>query len=180
MIFQWTGLESKALRISMRLTVHGFAERLGIHERVISRWEAGGSRCVPRPFSQQCLDTCLDRASDAAKERFYAFPTLMAEARKRHRGGELRADFFDLPAVKEALGSRDISVLYRLLQRAGISQRRIASLTEQSQSEISEIIRGRKVTNYDVLVRIAAGLKIPRTYMGLAYGPIESGPVDGA
>src|SRR5262249_27229648 len=65
-------------------------------------------------------------------------------------------------------------------------QRRIASLTGQSQSEISEIIGGRQVMAYDLLTRIADGLGIPRGYMGLAYdtaGEIAAGeattlPVD--
>jgi transcriptional regulator with XRE-family HTH domain len=55
------------------------------------------------------------------------------------------------------------------LQRYGISQRRIAALTTQSQSEISEILAGRRVVSYDVLVRIADGLRVPRGWMGLAY-----------
>ncbi|WP_199853105.1 transcriptional regulator [Plantactinospora sp. BC1] len=41
-------------------------------------------------------------------------------------------------------------------------------MTGQSQSEISEIIKGRQVMAYDVLLRIAEGLSIPRGYMGLA------------
>jgi transcriptional regulator with XRE-family HTH domain len=60
---------------------------------------------------------------------------------------------------------------FKLLQRVGVSQRRIASLTGQSQSEISEIISGRQVMAYDVLVRIADGLGVPRGHLGLAYDP---------
>jgi tetratricopeptide (TPR) repeat protein len=36
-------------------------------------------------------------------------------------------------------------------------------------SEVSEILKGRQVMSYDVLVRIAEGLGIPRGLMGLAY-----------
>jgi transcriptional regulator with XRE-family HTH domain len=58
---------------------------------------------------------------------------------------------------------------YRLLQRHGVSQCLIAALTEQSHSEVSEIIRGqRKVNAYDLLVRIADGLGVQRGLMGLA------------
>jgi hypothetical protein len=40
----------------------------------------------------------------------------------------------------------------------------------QVQSEVSEIIRGRRqVAGYDVLVRIADGLGVPRSWMGLTY-----------
>ena len=51
-----------------------------------------------------------------------------------------------------------------------VSQRTIAARTGQSQSEISEIVaRHRQVHSYELLVRIAEGLGIPRGWMGLAY-----------
>ncbi|UQU66822.1 helix-turn-helix domain-containing protein [Couchioplanes caeruleus] len=59
--------------------------------------------------------------------------------------------------------------MYRRLSSHGFSQRRIANLTGQSSSEIYEIVKGRQVMAYDVLVRIADGLGVPRGYMGLAY-----------
>ncbi|HEU4425688.1 MAG TPA: helix-turn-helix domain-containing protein [Pilimelia sp.] len=71
--------------------------------------------------------------------------------------------------VRAALAVRDIAAVFRLLQHVGVSQRRIAALTSQSQSEISEILSGRQVMAYDVLARIADGLGIPRGSMGLAY-----------
>jgi transcriptional regulator with XRE-family HTH domain len=71
--------------------------------------------------------------------------------------------------MRDALAARDISSVYRLLRRVGVSQRQIAAMTGQSQSEVSEILKGRQVMAYDVLARIADGLGIPRGYMGLAY-----------
>jgi transcriptional regulator with XRE-family HTH domain len=71
--------------------------------------------------------------------------------------------------MRAALASRDIAAVFRLLQRVGVSQRRIAALTGQSQSEISEILSGRHVVSYDVLARIADGLGVPRGNLGLAY-----------
>ncbi|MGH3921516.1 MAG: helix-turn-helix domain-containing protein [Pseudonocardiaceae bacterium] len=76
---------------------------------------------------------------------------------------------WQLSPMRAALAHRDVSAVYRMLIRAGITQRRIAELTGQLQSEISEIIRGRQVVGYDVLARICIGLGIPRGYMGLAY-----------
>jgi transcriptional regulator with XRE-family HTH domain/tetratricopeptide (TPR) repeat protein len=88
------------------------------------------------------------------------------------------------PEMKRVLADRDISSVYRLLRRVGISQRHIAALTGQSQSEVSEILKGRQVMAYDVLARIADGLGIPRGYMGLAYDPATAtslaGPADHA
>lgn len=78
------------------------------------------------------------------------------------------------PDMREALASRDVGAAYRILQRYGVSQRRIAAQTGQSQSEISEILGGRQVKSYDVLVRIAEGLGIPRGWMGLAMDPLEA------
>ncbi len=71
--------------------------------------------------------------------------------------------------MRIALAARDISSVYRRLRGYGVTQRQIAELTGQSQSEVCEIIKGRQVMAYDVLVRIADGLGIPRGYLGLAY-----------
>ncbi|QFU89379.1 helix-turn-helix domain-containing protein [Amycolatopsis sp. YIM 10] len=71
--------------------------------------------------------------------------------------------------MREALAAREISSVYRQLRRHGVSQRLIAAMTGQSQSEVSEILKGRQVMAYDVLVRIADGLGVARGYMGLAY-----------
>jgi transcriptional regulator with XRE-family HTH domain len=71
--------------------------------------------------------------------------------------------------MREALSKREISSVYRQLRQHGVSQRQIAALTGQSQSEVSEILKGRQVMAYDVLTRICDGLDVPRGYMGLAY-----------
>lgn len=76
--------------------------------------------------------------------------------------------------ARRVLAQRDIATLYRLLTGAGISQHQIARLTGQSQSEVSEILTGRRVVQaYDVLVRIAHGFDVPRGWMGLAYDADE-------
>ena len=89
---------------------------------------------------------------------------------------------WDRPEMRAALGARDITRVYRLLQKIGFSQQKIAALTGQSQPEVSAIIHGRKVMAYDVLARIADGLGVPRGYMGLAYAgeEREGGVADGS
>ena len=62
---------------------------------------------------------------------------------------------YDRPEVRRILAERDIAGLYRALNGAGVPQRRIAELTGQSPSEVSEILKGRRVLSYDLLVRIA-------------------------
>ncbi len=86
----------------------------------------------------------------------------------------LGPEFLDDDEVRAVLRARDIGALYRLLKRLGVSQRQIAGLTGQTQSEVCEILGGRQVLNVRVLERIADGLGIPRARMGLSYG--ETGP----
>jgi hypothetical protein len=72
--------------------------------------------------------------------------------------------------MRIALANRNIRSVYRILQKFGVSQRVIAARTGQSQSEVSEIINGKRgVLSYDLAVRIADGLGVPRGWMGLAY-----------
>jgi transcriptional regulator with XRE-family HTH domain len=74
--------------------------------------------------------------------------------------------------VLAALGQRDIAQVYVCLGRLGMSQRAIATRAGQGQSEVSEVLAGRKIIAYAVLARIADGLGVPRGFMGLAYaGP---------
>src|SRR5690606_20228324 len=75
---------------------------------------------------------------------------------------------WDNPRIRAALAERDLATVYRVLGAYGVSQRKIAAITGQAQSEISEILGGRRVTSYDVLVRICEGFGIPRGWMGLA------------
>ena len=77
---------------------------------------------------------------------------------------------WEQPDMRAVLAARDIGALYRALTEAGLSQYRIARLTGQSQSEVSEILSGRRVIAYEVLERIAEGLGVPRELMGLSYG----------
>jgi len=81
---------------------------------------------------------------------------------------------YDRPEVRPILAQHDIAGLYRALNDAGVPQRRIAELTGQSQSEVSEILKGRRVLSYDLLVRITEGLGIPRERMGLSYGESDA------
>lgn len=78
------------------------------------------------------------------------------------------------PEMRAVLAAREVSSVYRLLRRTGVSQRQIAAMTGQSQSEVSEILKGRQVMAYDVLARIADGLGVPRGYMGLAYDEVTA------
>ncbi|MGH3914101.1 MAG: tetratricopeptide repeat protein [Pseudonocardiaceae bacterium] len=69
---RWTGLEAKALRAALRMTIHDFAGYLGIGTRTIAKWEARGSDIEPRPQTQAILDTALAKASSDVQLRFAA------------------------------------------------------------------------------------------------------------
>lgn len=70
MVQQWTGRETRALRQAMRLSVRDFAAYLGVSERNVSKWEALGPSVVPRPDTQQVLDTAFARLDEEARARF--------------------------------------------------------------------------------------------------------------
>ena len=81
------------------------------------------------------------------------------------------------PQMRRALALHDVSEIFRLVQRFGVSQRRIAAKTGQSQSEISEILAGkRQVHAYYVLDRIATGFGVPRGIHGTRLRPIHNRP----
>jgi len=77
---------------------------------------------------------------------------------------------WEQPEMRRALAARDVGAVYRGLRGVGITQREIARRTGQSQSEVSEILAGRRVKQVDVLERICDGLGIPREMLGLCYG----------
>lgn len=88
-------------------------------------------------------------------------------------GPPVGPEWYERPALRPVLAARDVGGIYRALRDdAGVSQRWIAGRTGQSQSEVCEILAGRRVLSYAVLVRIVAGLGIPRERIGLSWwGP---------
>lgn len=68
---QWTGRSARLLRTdALRLSGRKFADRLGMSDRAVSKWEAGGESYVPSTETQAALDTVLARATDEEKARF--------------------------------------------------------------------------------------------------------------
>ena len=84
---------------------------------------------------------------------------------------------WDEPTMHRALAARDVGEVYRLLVKLGFTQSQIGQLTGQSQSQVSEILKDRRVLSYEVLKRIADGLGIPPGHMGLAYADAEGNVV---
>lgn len=69
-VHHWTGLEARALRLALRMSVRTFAAHLGVGVRTISKWEKLLSSTEPRQDTQAILDTALARADAAVHLRF--------------------------------------------------------------------------------------------------------------
>ncbi|WP_256176747.1 helix-turn-helix domain-containing protein [Kitasatospora aureofaciens] len=67
---RWSGREAALLREAMRMTLRDFADYLGVSDRAVSKWVAGGAALIPRQESQAILDTALERCSDEVRARF--------------------------------------------------------------------------------------------------------------
>jgi hypothetical protein len=52
------------------MSVREFAAHLGVSDRMVSKWEAGGESIRPRPMNQAALDTSLAMANPEARTRF--------------------------------------------------------------------------------------------------------------
>ncbi|MGH4023824.1 MAG: helix-turn-helix domain-containing protein [Pseudonocardiaceae bacterium] len=73
--------------------------------------------------------------------------------------------------LRAALAAHELGPVFDAVNsEAGLSYREIGRRTGSHESVIDAIRKGRVVERYDVLVRIAEGLGIPREFMGLSYG----------
>src|SRR5438270_11779468 len=66
----WSGQETKALRLSLRMTIEAFAGHLGVAVRTVAKWEARGAEILPLPTMQEALDTVLQQATPEQQARF--------------------------------------------------------------------------------------------------------------
>lgn len=66
----WSGREIRLLREAARMSQRQFAARLGVTDRMITKWESGGEKMNPRPINQSALDTFLSDASPDVQTRF--------------------------------------------------------------------------------------------------------------
>jgi transcriptional regulator with XRE-family HTH domain len=77
---------------------------------------------------------------------------------------------WERPELQDALADQDFRMIFDYLARhEGLSQHQLAKLLGRSQSQISEIVSGRRVQAYGVIVDFAKRLSIPRGLLGVAY-----------
>ncbi|MET9835334.1 WbqC family protein [Streptomyces lavendulocolor] len=126
-VHHWTGLEAKALRLALRLSVRAFAEHLGVGVRTVSKWEKLKEKTEPRPDTQAILDTALARADAAAHLRFETFlseaerPGMQIAGRRVTPTGPLAWEYEswtdDLDRAVVALSRQDFTFAESLISR---------------------------------------------------------------
>ncbi|MFH8609371.1 helix-turn-helix domain-containing protein [Streptomyces sp. NPDC018029] len=125
-VHHWTGLEAKALRLALRLSVRAFAQQLGLAVATVSKWESKLAGTEPRPDTQAILDTALGRADASVHLRFETLLSEMADplttTRARvtaagPRAWEYESWADDLERVVVALARQDFAFADSLLNR---------------------------------------------------------------
>lgn len=76
---------------------------------------------------------------------------------------------FEGRPLADALRRRDMTTVFRYLRTRGWSHAAIAAATGLSENRVRTVLHGSKIISYDVLERIAEGLRIERGLLGLAY-----------
>src|SRR4029450_13537991 len=94
----------------------------------------------------------------------------MRMARQRRELPQAPPGLWERAEMRAALSERDIGTVIRIFRRwTGASQTDISVLTGVPQPDVSDLERGmRHVTAMEVFERIADGLGIPRSLLGLA------------
>ena len=134
-IQKWTGREARALREALRMSIRDFAARLGVSERAVSKWEAGGAAMTPRPDSQAMLDTTLQTASADARARF----DLLIATGTAESHGELNSAS-PSPGLDPGTGEDVFDVLGRIqeLHRGTVDPEVMRLLTENLRHTVTD------------------------------------------
>jgi hypothetical protein len=78
----WSAHDAESLRAALRMTIEGFAERLGVATRTVAKWRAEPAVVISSEI-QQALDTLLEQSSDQARERFESLAREVDAERER-------------------------------------------------------------------------------------------------
>lgn len=78
--------------------------------------------------------------------------------------------------MRYVLAERNVKSVFQFLHQRGWSWGAIAQATDIGEQRVREIANGkRRVENYDVYVRVAVGLNIPREYLGVGLNVPNNG-----
>jgi len=92
--------------------------------------------------------------------------------------GPLAPEVLEREDLRRALAEHDFAAVFSLIKKwSGLSQNRIAAACQLTPGKVSTIVNGQQqVTHFDVICRIADGLRIPGQLVGLADRPWEKQP----
>jgi transcriptional regulator with XRE-family HTH domain len=141
---RWTGVEAKALRQAMRLSVREFAEYIGVDRRTVNKWEARGGSITLLPDTQGLLDSALRLADEEVRARFGA------DARSEDSRGEEadtnRRDVTMLLGLELAMGAMGtqpaLDAVDRLARNRGQGHQRVDHKLVQGHREVAQAIAG--------------------------------------
>ncbi|WP_020117544.1 hypothetical protein [Streptomyces canus] len=68
-IFEWTGRDADALRITLRLTQDQMAEQMGCASRTVARWREVKNSRISTPI-QEALDALYEQLTEKQVRRF--------------------------------------------------------------------------------------------------------------
>jgi hypothetical protein len=90
--------------------------------------------------------------------------------------GPLAPEVLDRDDIRRALAEHDFAAVFTLAKKwGGLSQNRIAVACQLTPGKVSTIISGsQRITSFEVIRRIADGLRIPGHLLGLASRPWEA------
>jgi transcriptional regulator with XRE-family HTH domain len=87
-----------------------------------------------------------------------------------------RSSVFDNTPMSAILRDRDFARVFGFLRRRGWSIAALAGAAGLTETRIRAVCSGRqRITSYEVMVRVAAGLQIERGLLGLAYHSVNPG-----
>jgi hypothetical protein len=79
----WSGRDATHLRAAYRMSAVEFARMLGVSERMVWLWNAGGANLRPRPATQAMLDEALRRAPGEVQARYNGWPVRSIDESRR-------------------------------------------------------------------------------------------------
>lgn len=120
----WTGRAACALQAALRLSNESFAEHLGIGVRTVAGWHQKPT-LRPKSEMQQLLDTALEQAPPAAKDRFAKLVSHSEDTKRAPANAERRLS--EDPNIRAALEWLDERVGWA----PGEARRRVESQFDQ-------------------------------------------------
>ncbi|GAA1111813.1 XRE family transcriptional regulator [Streptomyces javensis] len=103
---KWTGHEATVLRTVLRMSIRGYAERLGVSPSMVMEWKNRGRTLVPVPETQKILDTFLAQRTPEEREAFFAELSATASEGAPGSAGRAPAELARLEPAADVVASQ--------------------------------------------------------------------------